>query len=194
MAFAPADPTATPVSEGAGPAKPVDLSDDTGAPGTDPGDELDGEMHSVDPGDDPAVTEIAAPKGRRFRAGPLRARLVRRTVRQIDPWSVLRLSFLFFLSMWVVGMIASVLLWQTAVESGLVESIEELIEELFQQELFRFEPAVLFRATALGGLALALGATAMATLMAVLFNLIADLVGGVRLLVVEEERSRRWLR
>lgn len=161
-----------------------------------------GGLLQVDLDEDAARVDVAygsaerarEPRRRRLKVGPLRGRLVRRTVRQVDPWSVFRLGLLFFLAMWVVCMIAAVILWRVAVEAGLVGSVEDLIEDLFQQELFRFEPDILFRATALGGLALALGATALATLMAVLFNLIADLVGGIRVLVVEEERSRRWLR
>jgi hypothetical protein len=48
----------------------------------------------------------------------------------------------------------------------------------------------MFRAYAVGGLVMVVAATGFTVLLAVLFNLISDLTGGVRVTVVEEESAR----
>lgn len=115
-----------------------------------------------------------------------RARKVKRIVRHLDAWSVLKISFVFYLCVYVVSMVAAVLLWNLADGSGLIENIEGNIEELGAFETFNFEPDKLLQATLLGGAVLAVMATGLTALAAVLFNLIADLVGGIRLTVIEE--------
>ena len=68
---------------------------------------------------------------------------------------------------------------------SLPEKVEGFIEDLFAYETFEFLPGTLFTAVALGGAILAIVATGLTALGAVLFNLISDLVGGVRLTMVE---------
>ena len=48
----------------------------------------------------------------------LRARKVRRLVRHIEPWSVLKVGLLFNFCMWIVTMVAGVLLWNAAETAG----------------------------------------------------------------------------
>ena len=71
----------------------------------------------------------------------------------------------------------------------MIDNIESFIEDLGAFETFEFEPDQLFQATALGGAVLAVLATGLIALGAVLFNLISDLVGGIRLTVIEEPGS-----
>ncbi len=123
-------------------------------------------------------------------ASRLRARRVRRLVRHIEPWSVLKMSLIFYFCLWVVLLTAGVILWRFAVTSGTVERLENFIEELFALETFTFNPDQIFRVSALGGLVMVVAGSGFTVLMAVLFNLISDLIGGVRLTVVEEETAR----
>ncbi len=120
----------------------------------------------------------------------LRARKVRRLVRHIEPWSVLKVSLLFFFCLWVVVMVAGVLLWNAAVASGVIGDIENFAEEIFALEDFEFIGDDIFRAAALGGLVMSVAATGFAVLIAILLNLISDLTGGIRVTVVEEETAR----
>jgi len=120
----------------------------------------------------------------------LRARKVRRLIRHVDPWTVLKVSFLFYLSMFTVSVIAGVLLWTAAVDAGTIAGTEDFIKDLFAFETFRFDADQIFRSSVLGGIALVFGVTALTVLLAVLFNLISDLVGGIRLTVIEEETAR----
>lgn len=123
-------------------------------------------------------------------ASRLRARRVRRLVRHIEPWSVLKMSLIFYFCLWVILLIAGVILWRFAVTAGTVENFENFIEELFALETFIFNPDQIFRVSALGGLVMVVAGSGFTVLMAVLFNLISDLVGGVRMTVVEEETAR----
>ncbi len=123
-------------------------------------------------------------------ASRLRARRVRRLVRHVEPWSVLKMSLIFYFCLWVILLTAGVILWRFAVTSGTVEGLENFIEELFALETFTFNPDQIFRVSALGGLVMVVAGSGFTVLMAVLFNLISDLIGGVRMTVVEEETAR----
>jgi hypothetical protein len=146
----------------------------------------------------PPARKPAAPSGgtapakKRGRARrKLRARKVDRIIRRIDPWSVLKVSFLFSLSLWIVFMLAGMILWTGAVGSGAIDNVEDFITDLFALESFAFEGGQLFRGAAIGGLIMVLVSTGFSVLMAVLFNLISDLTGGIRVAVVELENLRR---
>jgi len=120
----------------------------------------------------------------------LRARKVRRLVRHIEPWSVLKVALLFNFCMWVVTMVAGVLLWNAAETAGTIQDVEQFAQEIFALEEFVFEGEEIFNAVALGGLVVAVAATGFAVLVAILLNLISDLTGGIRVTVVEEETAR----
>lgn len=123
-------------------------------------------------------------------AGRLRARKVRRLVRHVEPWSVLKISLIFYFCLWVILLIAGVILWSLAVSSGTVDNIETFVTELFALESFTFNADQIFRASAIGGLVLVVAGAGFTVLMAVLFNLISDVTGGIRFTVVEEETAR----
>ncbi|MEM9467915.1 MAG: DUF3566 domain-containing protein [Actinomycetota bacterium] len=134
---------------------------------------------------------VARPSLRdRRTAGRLRARKVRRLVRHVEPWSVLKVALIFYFCLWVILLIAGVMLWSLAVSSGTVDNIETFITELFALESFTFNADQIFRASAIGGLVLVVAGAGFTVLMAVLFNLISDITGGVRFTVVEEETAR----
>lgn len=139
----------------------------------------------------PARPEAPRPSLRdRRAAGRLRARKVRRLVRHVEPWSVLKVSLIFYFCLWVILLIAGVILWSFAVGSGTVDNVENFIRELFALESFEFNADEIFRASAIGGLVLVVAGAGFTVLMAVLFNLISDITGGVRFTVVEEETAR----
>jgi hypothetical protein len=64
---------------------------------------------------------------RALRTPPARGRRVRRTVRQIDPWSVLKLSLLFHAALFLIVCVASALLWSGARASGSLDNVESFI-------------------------------------------------------------------
>ncbi|RMH71680.1 MAG: hypothetical protein D6683_14345, partial [Actinomyces sp.] len=139
----------------------------------------------------PGTGTVPRPTWRDRRAArKLRARRVRRLVRHVEPWSVLKISLVFYFCLWGILLIAGVLLWSVAVSSGMIDNLESFIRELFALKSFEFDADLIFRAAAMGGLILVVAASGFTVLMAVLFNLISDVTGGIRITVVEEETAR----
>lgn len=229
----------------------------TGPAGSRPGTGANGGPSApVTPNGGPgaAAATKGAGKGSRGRSGPstkrVRARKVRRIVRHIEPWSVLKISVLFYAALFLIICVASALLWGAARSSGTVDNVESFItsvggfgncepidgeepdsattttvptdstapvdqidptgeepateatgvepaedpgddedcregEELVGE--FKFEDQRIFQAFALGGIVLVLAGTAANVVMVLLFNLMSDLTGGVRVTVLEED-------
>ena len=120
----------------------------------------------------------------------LQARRVRRIVRHVEPWSVLKMSIFFYACLWVIFLVAGFMIWGVAESSGTVDKLEDLITDLFALETFDFDAGQIFRGYALGGLALSIAGTTFNVLMCLLFNLISDLTGGLRITMIEEETAR----
>ncbi len=115
-----------------------------------------------------------------------RVRRVARVVRDIDPWSVFKVGLAFHLVCYFVALISLVLLWNVAQSTGTLDNVENFMES-FGWETFRFDGSELFgNLWILGLLGVILG-TGLWVLLATIFNLITDLVGGVRVTVLEEE-------
>ncbi len=65
---------------------------------------------------------------RAFRSGtPVRARKVRRTIRHVEPWSVLKIALLFHAALFLIVCVASALLWSAARASGTLDDLERSI-------------------------------------------------------------------
>jgi hypothetical protein len=134
---------------------------------------------------------VAVPSRRQRRAARhLQARKVGRIVRHLDLWSILKLSLLFHLAAFLITVIAGVLVWSVGITTGVTQDLENFIREAFALQSFAFDGERIFRAAVFGGLALVLAATALTVLVAAMFNLVSDLVGGIRVTVVEEETLR----
>jgi hypothetical protein len=71
----------------------------------------------------------------------------------------------------------------------MIEKVEKFIRELFGLEVFRFNGGQMLQAGVIGGLIAVVVGSAFTALLCVLFNLIADLTGGIRLTVVEVARA-----
>jgi hypothetical protein len=130
-------------------------------------------------------------RAERKKLGRLRARKVHRIVRHVDPWSVLKLSLMFFACLFVVLLVAGILLWNLAASAGTIAKIEDFIAEAGAFTTFKFDGPKILQASILGGLVMVIVASGFSVLLAVLFNLISDLVGGIRFTVIEEESARK---
>ena len=115
-----------------------------------------------------------------------RVRRVTRVVREIDPWSALKVGLVFHLVIYLTLLVASVLLWSVASATGTIDNIERFLES-FGWESFQFNGLALFLNVLFLGLLGVVLLTALWVLGAMVFNLITDLVGGVRVSVLEEE-------
>ena len=113
-------------------------------------------------------------------------RKVTRVVREIDVWSVAKVGLVFHAALYVVVLVTALLLWNVASVTGTIDNIENFMES-FGWDSFSFKGGQVFSGSAMFGLfAIVLG-TGLWVLGALIFNLIAELVGGVRVSVLEEE-------
>jgi hypothetical protein len=119
-----------------------------------------------------------------------RVRRVTRVVRHVDPWSVFKVSVVFNLVLYGVLLTAGVLLWNVAYATGTVDNLERFFES-FGWSDFEFDGGAIYHATWIAGLFGVVGLTGATVLAATLFNLITDLVGGIRMTVLEEEVQER---
>ena len=115
-----------------------------------------------------------------------RVRRVTRVVRDIDAWSVFKVMIIFHFALYISVLISSILLWNVAHATGTVDNVERFMES-FGWETFSFNGSEMFRNLWVIGLLLVFLLTGLAVLAAAVFNLIADLVGGIRVTVLEEE-------
>ena len=115
-----------------------------------------------------------------------RVRRVTRVIREIDPWSAFKVGIAFHLVVYFTVLIASVLLWSVASATGTIDNIERFLMS-FGWESFQFHGWTLLMNEILLGLLLVALLTIVWVLGATMFNLITDLVGGIRVSVLEEE-------
>jgi hypothetical protein len=118
------------------------------------------------------------------------ARKVRRLVRHVDPWSVLKLTLLLSLCMWLIVMIAAVIMWTVARNAGTIASIENFVNSSLSLQDWTLDGDFIFRQFGLITLLLALGFTAATVVASLVFNLVSDIIGGVWVSVIEEETAR----
>lgn len=117
-------------------------------------------------------------------------RRVRRVIRRIDPWSVLKVSALFWASLCAVVVLAGVMLWIVGSAIGVVDNVENVIEGVLGFKDFSFAGGQLLRALVGVGIMLSILGSGFAVFVAVIYNLISDIVGGIQLTVLEEEPVR----
>ncbi len=143
-------------------------------------------------------TTAAAPARRQLQV-PRRARVrrVTRVIRYVDPWGVFKVALVFNLVGSTTTLVAGVLLWNVAHATGTVDNVERFMES-FGWESFEFRGGEIFHHAWIVGLFVVVGLTGLAVLVAATFNLVTDLVGGLRVTVLEEELvavpARPWLR
>lgn len=121
------------------------------------------------------------------RRGRRRTLARRRTdvVRRISTWSMLKVSLLFWLAMWIVLLIAGAILWRVGESAGLVTNAESFWAEATGQESVSWDGQALLRTAGMAGAVLAFAATALTVLCTMLFNVICDLTGGIRVSALE---------
>ncbi|WP_338043401.1 DUF3566 domain-containing protein [Nonomuraea lactucae] len=125
---------------------------------------------------------------------PRKAHLV---LRRIEPWSAMKFSFVVSLVCFVVLFVAVAVLYGVLSALGVFDSLVDLVNQLGKGEQGQqslpidiaswFEPVRILGYTALIGAVNVVLITALATLGAVIYNVAADLVGGVEVTFSEAE-------
>ncbi len=117
-----------------------------------------------------------------------RVRRTRRTIRHIDPWSVLKVSVLLYACLYGATVLAGYLLWKAAVQSGVISNIESFVAEVGAYEIWEINGEEIFQRATVIGAVLFVAGIALNVLLTIVFNLISDLVGGVRVTLLEEDQ------
>ena len=116
-----------------------------------------------------------------------KVRRTRRTIRHVDPWSVFKVSLILYACLYGALVVAGTVLWSIIVRSGVVTDIEGFVAEVGSYEVWEINGEEIFsRATVIGAILFA-AAVAFNVVLTIIFNLISDLVGGVRLTILEED-------
>ena len=182
------DPTglrATPLASGTGAARTRVRAHGSGIPD-----------HGVDrtPRDSPAADAAppSAPPARGRHAGPVprrkrKVRKVHRVVRHVEVWSMAKVAAIFVACGYLVVLISGYLLWRAADRVGTIDGIEGFMEDSGGYDTFQIFGDVVFQVAAVVLAVLAVVTVAMVVLAGVLFNLISDVTGGIRMTVIDED-------
>ena len=130
------------------------------------------------------------PKVRAERPAPAAPRVSKVVIKRLNAISVMKVSLLFYLSVFLILLVAAVLLWGAAMSIGVVGNIESFMDSIGFED-FTFRPPQLLRGAALGGAVLVLAGTLGNVVMALLYNLISEVVGGVKVTLGEDAGGRR---
>jgi hypothetical protein len=130
--------------------------------------------------------------------GPVRGAPTRRaqlTVARIEPWSVMKFSFMVSLVGWVVLFVAVAFLYYVLSKLGVFHSIEGTISDVTSSKGSAGDDAngQWFSASRILGYTMLIGAinvvlfTALATIGAVIYNLVTHLAGGIEITLKESD-------
>lgn len=149
---------------------------------------------------EPLTSDAPIPRSRLGRtrgSNAVRAPRVRRArlkIANIDPWSVMKVSFLFSVALGVILLVAVALLWLLLDFMGFFSTVATTVSDIsgdegtqgFDVVGFFSLPRVLGMATIVALVDIVM-ITALTTLAAYLYNISTDLVGGVEVTLAEEE-------
>ncbi len=135
-----------------------------------------------------AVVRTAEPPTRRedSKAGPRRTKVV---VRRVEPWSVLKISLLFYFCLMLVFVFALLVIYWILGLTGVLDSASHLLETIgFKPKTghFQFNEFWIFTRVFIVGLIGVVVWSLVNLLVAVLYNLISDIVGGVTVTLTEK--------
>lgn len=133
----------------------------------------------------PAVVsrESRVPPQRRTR-GPRQARL---SLRKIDPWSMLKFSFVLAIALFVVWMVAIGVLYGVLNGTGVFNKVNSIVNQLYGSKGRTITPTIVLGTAAVIGAINVVLFTAIATVGSFIYNLCSDTVGGVEVTFSERD-------
>jgi hypothetical protein len=146
-----------------------------------------GDEHQANKGAAPAAAaQAAAGSGR----NPRRARL---RLTRIDPWSVMKTSFLLSIAFGIVTVVSVLMVWTVLDRAGVWESINATVTDIVGEDsASEFDIEDYIGTSRVLGFTMLVAAvdviilTAVATLTAFLYNMSAALLGGVEVTLAED--------
>ncbi len=129
----------------------------------------------------------------RMRSAPRRTRVV---VRKVGPLSVLKFSLLFYLCLMLIVLFAMVIVYGVLAAAGAIDSLETVLGYIFGTgttstggaEPLEIDGGSLFMWGLFGGLTFVVVWSVINVFIAMLYNLISDIIGGVEVTLAERPR------
>lgn len=142
----------------------------------------------------PAPSPVAAGAPASKTSTLRRSRKARLRLAKVDPWSVMKTVFLFSIAFGIMFWVSVSVVWTVLVNSGLFDAINKQIVDLLSsptsQVTWRIEDYVnankVLGITALLAVVNVVISTALGTLTAFLYNLSANILGGLELTLSED--------
>ncbi|MDO5677324.1 MAG: DUF3566 domain-containing protein [Propionibacteriaceae bacterium] len=144
------------------------------------------------PLDEVAEVKAGAAKPAATKRRPRRTRKARLRVVRIDPWSVMKTTFLFAIAFGIMMVVATFVLWSMLAGAGTLEQVNTLLNQLFGDQNTEFDVTQILSMNRILGFSAILAAinvviiTALATLFAFLYNLAATMMGGLEVTLAED--------
>ncbi len=135
-----------------------------------------------DAGED-VVAAVPPPPSRQARPSP-RSRQARVVIRKVGPWSVFKFSLVFYLCVMAVILLAMAILYAILGSVGVLEHVTELGKNL-GIEGFKIHGGWIFARLTVVGLAMVVIWSLINVFIVFLYNLIADVVGGIEITLSE---------
>ncbi len=107
----------------------------------------------------------------------------RRRILAVSAVSLAKVAFLFYVTVLVVLIIAGVVIWNFAGTSGLILKLNHFIDQLIGSSTYHVSGSSILVVLASIGIVWALVATIITFIGAMLFNLAAEYVGGISVMV-----------
>ncbi len=114
---------------------------------------------------------------------PLRRSRVEMT--KVELWSVLKVSLCFYLAGLAILIIAGLVVWLLLDASGGIHKFESFMGDIMSAKDYKLVAPQILLGSVLVGLVLVALMTIMTVIAAALYNVFADLVGGVEVTLVE---------
>jgi hypothetical protein len=128
------------------------------------------------------------------KSGPKRVRKAHLRLTHVDPWSVMKTSFLFSIAIGIVTVVAVAVVWAVLGAAGIWDSIDATVADVVGETSgdFRIEDYLgmsrVMGFTMIVAVVDVVLVTVIGTLGAFLYNLAAALLGGVEVVLAEEDR------
>ncbi len=136
------------------------------------------------PAAEPAPTQRVATASKRPSRKSQR-RHARVVIRKVGPWSVFKMSVIFYFCVMLVLLGAGVILYGMLGAMGALDSTTRLIRDLFADQSFEINGRWLFSRGLAVGIVMVVVWSLINVFVAFLYNLISDLVGGVEVTLAE---------
>ncbi len=119
----------------------------------------------------------------------VRVNRVRRIIRKVDPWTVLKVTFVLNFIVALTIVLGFSILWVLLINAGVPQGLEDIARRLAlldDNASLVGNIEALFSSVVFLAIVYLLTQTALATVGAFFYNLVSDLVGGIEVVVLEE--------